>query len=109
MTSAYGVEGVTEELVEALVASGARVKIAFDRDEAGGAGAERLAERLMGRGLEVYRVVFPEGDGRERIRGEGEARDGEPGSGAEAGALDGQERAPRTFERAKRRGGDATR
>jgi hypothetical protein len=37
------------------------VKIAFDRDEAGERGAERLAERLMGRGLEVYRVVFPKG------------------------------------------------
>ncbi len=61
VTSAYGVEGVTEELVEAVVASGARVKIAFDRDEAGERGAERLAERLMGRGLEVYRVVFPKG------------------------------------------------
>jgi DNA primase len=61
VTSAYGVEGVTEELVEAVVSSGARVKIAFDRDEAGERGAERLAERLMGRGLEVYRVVFPKG------------------------------------------------
>jgi DNA primase len=61
VTSAYGVEGVTEELVEAVVASGARVKIAFDRDEAGERGAERLAERLKGRGLEVYRVVFPKG------------------------------------------------
>jgi DNA primase len=61
VTSAYGVEGVTEELVEAVVSSGARVKIAFDRDEAGERGAERLAERLMGRGLEVYRVVFRRG------------------------------------------------
>jgi DNA primase len=41
VTSAYGVEGVTEELVEAVVSSGARVKIAFDRDEAGERGAER--------------------------------------------------------------------
>ena len=62
VTSGYGIEGVTEEILEAIVSSGAKVvKIAFDRDEAGDRGAMKLAERLGRRGLEVYRVVFPRG------------------------------------------------
>ena len=66
VTSAYGVEGVTDELVEAIQASGAhgglkRVLIAFDRDEPGDRGASKLAERLQGIGLECFRVVFPKG------------------------------------------------
>jgi DNA primase catalytic core len=62
VTSAYGVEGVTDELVEAIQAAGVRrVLIAFDRDEAGERGAAKLAERLMGLGLDCYRVQFPKG------------------------------------------------
>jgi len=61
VTSAYGVEGVTDELVDVLVASGARVKIAFDRDDAGERGAERLAARLLAQGVETYQVMFPKG------------------------------------------------
>jgi DNA primase catalytic core len=62
VTSAYGVEGVTDELVDALVASGARrVQIAFDRDEAGDKGAEKLSERLGEAGIETFRVLFPRG------------------------------------------------
>ena len=62
VTSGYGVEGVTEEILDAVVGSGAKVvKIAFDRDEAGDRGAAKLAERLVKRGLEVHRVVFPRG------------------------------------------------
>jgi len=62
VTSGYGIEGVTEEILEAIVSSGAKVvRIAFDRDEAGDRGAVKLAERLARRGLEVYRVVFPRG------------------------------------------------
>ena len=62
VTSAYGVEGVTDELIEAIKASGAaRVLIAFDRDEAGERGAAKLAERLMGLGIDCFRVVFPKG------------------------------------------------
>jgi DNA primase len=60
VTSAYGVEGVTDELVEALVASGTkRVMIAFDRDEAGDKGAEKLSLRLAEEGIETFRVLFP--------------------------------------------------
>ncbi|MBL8741004.1 MAG: toprim domain-containing protein [Myxococcales bacterium] len=62
VTSGYGIEGVTEELLDALEAGGARsAKIAFDRDEAGDRGAEKLSERLAKRGIESYRVVFPRG------------------------------------------------
>lgn len=62
VTTAYGVEGVTEEIIAALVqANVKRVKIAFDRDEAGDRGAERVAAKLEGLGIETYRVVFPRG------------------------------------------------
>jgi DNA primase len=62
VTSGYGVEGVTEEILDALEAAGVvRVKIAFDRDEAGDRGASKVSERLSARGIESYRVVFPRG------------------------------------------------
>jgi DNA primase len=62
VTSAYGVEGVTDELVDAIKAAGvARVLIAFDRDDAGERGAAKLAERLQGLGIDCFRVVFPKG------------------------------------------------
>jgi DNA primase len=62
VTSAYGVNGVTEELLAALVKHGVRtVRIAFDRDAAGETGAERVAAQLIERGIEVYRVRFPKG------------------------------------------------
>ena len=62
VTTGYGIEGVTEEVLEAIVASGAKVvKIAFDRDEAGDRGAEKVAARISRRGLEAYRVLFPKG------------------------------------------------
>lgn len=62
VTSAYGVEGVTDELIEAIKAAGvARVLIAFDRDEAGERGAAKLAERLQAIGIDCFRVVFPKG------------------------------------------------
>lgn len=62
VTAAYGTGGVTDELVQALVNSGAqRVLIAFDRDAAGNRAAEALAERLAGEGLDVFRVLLPKG------------------------------------------------
>ncbi len=62
VTTAYGVEGFTEELLDALVlAKTERVLIAFDRDEAGERGAAKVAERLMARGVECRRVLFPHG------------------------------------------------
>jgi DNA primase len=62
VTSAYGIEGVTDELIDAVKAAGAaRVLIAFDRDEPGERGAAKLAERLQTIGIDCFRVVFPKG------------------------------------------------
>ena len=62
VTAAYGVEGFTEEMENAIVAAKVeRVFIAFDRDEAGERGAEKVAARLMARGVECFRVQFPHG------------------------------------------------
>ncbi len=62
VTSCYGVNGLTDELVAALKSCGAeRILIAFDRDEAGDRGAEAVAQRLMAEGLECFRLLFPKG------------------------------------------------
>jgi len=62
VTAAYGVEGFTEEMLEAFVAARVeRVFIAFDRDDGGEIGAEKVAARLMARGIECRRVLFPHG------------------------------------------------
>jgi DNA primase len=62
VTTAYGVEGFTDELLAAFKTHGIeRVLIAYDRDEAGERAAARLAERLMGEGMECFRIQFPKG------------------------------------------------
>ena len=62
VTAAYGVEGFSDDMLEAFVAARvAVVYLAFDRDEAGDIGAERVAARLMARGIECRRVLFPHG------------------------------------------------
>ena len=62
VTSCYGANGLTEEIVARLKACGAqRILIAFDRDEAGDRGAEAVAQCLMADGLECYRLLFPKG------------------------------------------------
>ena len=62
VTSAYGVEGFTAQMLECLLASGIeRVFIAYDRDAAGDQAADKLAPQLIDAGLEVLRVVFPQG------------------------------------------------
>ena len=62
VTTAYGVEGFTDEMLAAFKThSIQRVLIAYDRDEAGDRAADRLAKRLMGEGVECYRVMFPKG------------------------------------------------
>jgi len=62
VTSAYGVEGFTAQMLECLLASGIeRVFIAYDRDAAGDQAADKLAPQLIEVGLEVLRVVFPQG------------------------------------------------
>ena len=62
VTSCYGVNGMTEELLGALKSCGAqRILIAFDRDEAGDRGAEALSKRLTVEGLDCFRLLFPKG------------------------------------------------
>ena len=62
VTSAYGTNGFTDEMLEAYAAYGVkRVLIAFDRDEAGDKAATKLAERLAGEGISSFRVRFPKG------------------------------------------------
>ncbi len=62
VTSAYGVNGFTEEHLEALEAYRIeRVLIAYDRDEPGERAAEELAKKLEAKGIACYRVQFPRG------------------------------------------------
>ena len=62
VTTAYGVEGFTDELLAAFKAHGVqRVLIAYDRDEAGERAAAKLAPVLMAEGMECFRIQFPKG------------------------------------------------
>lgn len=62
VTSAYGVEGFTDDVLQAFKASHIeRVLIAYDRDEAGDRAADKLGVQLIAEGFEVLRVVFPKG------------------------------------------------
>ncbi|MGH8777284.1 MAG: CHC2 zinc finger domain-containing protein, partial [Jiangellaceae bacterium] len=60
VTSAYGTEGITAELLDALRAHDIkRVLLAFDADDAGERAAKKLAKSLMAEGIECFRVQFP--------------------------------------------------
>ena len=62
VTTAYGVEGFTDEMLQAFKDHGTeRVLIAYDRDEAGERAAAKLAPQLQQAGIEVYRIEFPKG------------------------------------------------
>lgn len=62
VTCAWGAGGLTDEIVDAMVAHGVRrVLIAYDRDAAGDKGAVAVSERLAALGLATYRVNFPKG------------------------------------------------
>ena len=62
VTTSYGVEGFTGELLSTLKASGVRtVLIAYDRDDAGDAAAASLTTKLEAEGFVVGRVLFPKG------------------------------------------------
>lgn len=62
VTCSYGVNGFTDELLNAFIAQGVqKVLIAFDRDEAGNKAAEELAKRLNENGIDAFRVLFPKG------------------------------------------------
>jgi DNA primase len=61
-TAAYGTNGFTDELLQAMKSCGTeRVLLAFDRDDAGDQAAEKLATRLGGEGISCFRVQFPRG------------------------------------------------
>ena len=60
VTASYGVNGFTADHRAAFEKHGiSRVYIAYDRDEAGNNAAAKLAEELMGMGMECFRVLFP--------------------------------------------------
>jgi DNA primase len=62
VTAAYGIEGFTDEHVQAFKRHGTeRVLIAYDRDDAGERGAAKVAETLLAQGIECFRVQFPKG------------------------------------------------
>jgi DNA primase len=62
VTSSFGAGGFTDDLLQAFkVNQIERVFIAYDRDEAGDKGADKLAPLLIEEGFEVLRVVFPKG------------------------------------------------
>jgi DNA primase catalytic core len=62
VTASYGVNGFTADHRAAFERHGTeRVYIAYDRDEAGDKAAAKLAEELMGLGIECFRVEFPKG------------------------------------------------
>ena len=62
VTSSYGVNGFTAELLQALRdAKVWRVLIAYDRDEAGDKAAAELASKLADAGFGAYRILFPRG------------------------------------------------
>jgi DNA primase catalytic core len=62
VTASYGVEGFTPDHLAAFQAHGTeRVLLAYDRDAAGEAAAEKLAKRLLAEGLDCYRIHFPKG------------------------------------------------
>jgi len=62
VTAAYGVDGFTDEHLAAFRQHDIRrVKIAYDRDEAGERGAAKLAEQLQAAGIASWRVEFPKG------------------------------------------------
>ncbi|MGH8040457.1 MAG: CHC2 zinc finger domain-containing protein [Rudaea sp.] len=62
VTASYGVEGFTADHLAAFARHGTqRVLIAYDRDAAGDAAAEKLATQLIAVGIACYRIVFPQG------------------------------------------------
>jgi len=62
VTTSYGINGFTDELLQALVDHPIkRVLIAYDRDEAGNKAAVELAAKLNQQGIDCFRLLFPKG------------------------------------------------
>jgi DNA primase len=56
VTTSYGINGFTDEILAALKSSGAkRLLIAYDADQAGNQAADKLAEKLTGEGFDCFR------------------------------------------------------
>jgi DNA primase catalytic core len=62
VTTAYGPDGLTGEIMEAFKTHGvARVLIAYGHGEAGKQGVENVAAQLMAAGIECWRIRSPKG------------------------------------------------
>jgi DNA primase len=62
VTASYGIEGFTDEHLDAFKRYGTeRVLIAYDGDEAGDKASSSLAARLMSDRIDCYRIQFPKG------------------------------------------------
>ena len=62
VTSSYGIEGFTDELLDAFKQYNTeRILIAYDRDKAGNNAAEKLAKQLIKASIDCYRLHFPKG------------------------------------------------
>jgi len=62
VTCSYGINGLTEEIIDALSAHNIkRVLIAYDLDAGGETGAEDASEKLTAKGLSTYRLMLPKG------------------------------------------------
>lgn len=62
VTSSYGVNGFTQEHMEAFKRYGTqRLLIAYDSDDAGDRAAVKLAEKLVEQGIQCFRLRFPRG------------------------------------------------
>ncbi|NJD06120.1 MAG: toprim domain-containing protein [Methylococcaceae bacterium] len=62
VTASYGTGGFTDDHLAAFKQHGIkRVLIAYDRDEAGNAAAEKLAALLTENGIDAFRIQFPKG------------------------------------------------
>jgi DNA primase len=62
VTATLGVNNFTQDHWQALKHHGTRrVLIAYDRDDAGNAAADKLTPELLEAGIEVFRVLFPKG------------------------------------------------
>ncbi len=62
VTSSYGVNGFTDEILQALISLKIkRVLIAYDRDDAGNNAALEVAKALNKNGIDAFRVLFPKG------------------------------------------------
>ncbi len=62
VTSSYGVNGFTDELLQCVIDQGVkRVLIAYDRDDSGDKAAAKLAKVLNKHSIDAYRILFPKG------------------------------------------------